>query len=129
MLPIIYSKFEGRNGSQCVYAVVDWRNIAITLTAIVLFKTHRHSVTVNLQDTDCTEVLRMKPSRIFLHPHLNVLTLAATKNNCFIITKKNHLSFLLSRKLEHTLPVRNILTAPGFHLIGWEFNGEILAVA
>lgn len=52
MLPIIYSKFEGRNGSRCVCAVVDWRNIAITLTAIVLFKTHRQSVTVNLQDTN-----------------------------------------------------------------------------
>lgn len=60
MLLIIYSKFEGRNGYWCVCAVVDWRNIAITLTAIVLFQSHRHSIIVNLQDSDCIEELKFK---------------------------------------------------------------------
>lgn len=36
MLPIIHIKFKGRNGARCVSAVVDWRNIVITLTALVI---------------------------------------------------------------------------------------------
>lgn len=93
MLPIIYSNFEGRNGAGRVCAVVDWRNIAITLTAIVLFKTPRHSVTGNLQDPDCTEVLRVKPSRILLQPHLNVLT---KKKKELVYNKKEKQSLMSS---------------------------------